>query len=308
MAIIGQTLLNPESGWRRFDNPYSALTYTGQWDQGNYDGWYNKTSTYTSAVNASVKFNFIGTKLRIIGYRAPDRSNNIEVIIDGVNYSFSCNNQAASGYCSLVYEITNLSLYEHRVVIINKDSRYFNFDAIDIDETGTVTQYNPDIVVSPANLIATAGNAQITLSWDSVTDAVGYTVKRSLTSGGSYVAIVDNITTNSYVDTDVENGTTYYYVVSALVGGVESDNSNEAFATLVGDPMPSEESILKVIMIDSSEREYRIDKEELSRFLTWMDRPATVGTSFFVFDKVITESKEYVLFDKIISFEVTPIA
>ncbi len=43
---------------------------------------------------------------------------------------------------------------------------------------------------------------------------------------------------------------------------------------------------------------------EINGFVAWMDRPATAGASFYTFDKSITESKEYLLFDKIISFEV----
>jgi len=43
----------------------------------------------------------------------------------------------------------------------------------------------------------------------------------------------------------------------------------------------------------------------INSFVAWMDRPAAVATSFYTFDKSITESKGYLLFDKIISFEVT---
>lgn len=37
---------------------------------------------------------------------------------------------------------------------------------------------------APANLSATAGNAQVSLTWDAVTDATGYNVKRATTTGG----------------------------------------------------------------------------------------------------------------------------
>lgn len=233
MATIGQKLLNPESGWKRFDNPNSMLTYTGAWTQGNYDGWYNTTSTYTSAVDASVKFNFIGTKLRILGYRSSNRSDNILVSIDGINYTFSCNTESASSYCSLVYEITGLPLREHYVSIINKDPRVFNFDAIDLDETGTLKKYNSDIQVGidrPTNLIATVGNDQVTLSWSVVAGATGYNIKRSMTMGGAYENIANNVSTNAYTDTNVLNGTIYYYVVTALSAEDESANSNEISA------------------------------------------------------------------------------
>lgn len=72
-------------------------------------------------------------------------------------------------------------------------------------------------------------------------------------------------------------------------------------------PSGADQVFLRVTMIDSSEREYKLPMSEISGFVAWMDRPATAGTSFYTFDKCITESKEYLLFDKIISFEVTEI-
>ena len=68
-----------------------------------------------------------------------------------------------------------------------------------------------------------------------------YNVYRSLTSGSGYsmIATTDAGTTE-YTDTNVSNGITYYYVVTAVwEGGVESENSNEASATPMGTIMLS---------------------------------------------------------------------
>ncbi|NOZ08407.1 MAG: T9SS type A sorting domain-containing protein, partial [FCB group bacterium] len=64
-------------------------------------------------------------------------------------------------------------------------------------------------------------------------DVVSYNVYRSLTAGGPYEIIGStDVSMESYDDSAVENGTTYYYVVSAVYeGDVESDYSNEASAT-----------------------------------------------------------------------------
>src|SRR6266581_3394549 len=83
---------------------------------------------------------------------------------------------------------------------------------------------------APANLIATAGNAQATLSWLASAGATGYNVKRSTTSGGSYTVIATNVPSTGYTDTGLVNGTTYYYVVSAKNLAGESGNSSQVYA------------------------------------------------------------------------------
>ena len=84
----------------------------------------------------------------------------------------------------------------------------------------------------PTNLTATTGNGQVNLTWTAATNATGYNVKRAGTSGGSYTTIANNISTTTYTDTDVSNGNTYYYVVSAIDASGESPDSNEVAASL----------------------------------------------------------------------------
>jgi hypothetical protein len=66
---------------------------------------------------------------------------------------------------------------------------------------------------------------------------VSYNLKRGLASGGPYSVIVSGITTTGYLDTNVTNGTTYYYVVTASNGTGESQNSNQAVATPAAAPV-----------------------------------------------------------------------
>ncbi len=83
---------------------------------------------------------------------------------------------------------------------------------------------------TPANFAAIAGNAQVSLSWSASSGSTGYKVKRSTTSGGSYTQIATPAST-SYTDSAVTNGTTYYYVVSAVGAGGESANTSQANVT-----------------------------------------------------------------------------
>ena len=82
----------------------------------------------------------------------------------------------------------------------------------------------------PTALTATGGNTQVTLGWNAAAGATSYTLKRSLTNGSGYTTLTSG-PANSYSDTAVTNGTTYYYVVSASNAGGESGNSTQASAT-----------------------------------------------------------------------------
>jgi hypothetical protein len=83
---------------------------------------------------------------------------------------------------------------------------------------------------APAGLTATAGDKQVTLSWNASSGATGYNVKRALVSSGTYTTITNGLTNTGYTDGSVTNGVHYYYVVTAVNAGAESTNSNEAGA------------------------------------------------------------------------------
>ncbi|MDR3458482.1 MAG: hypothetical protein P4N60_13605 [Verrucomicrobiae bacterium] len=82
---------------------------------------------------------------------------------------------------------------------------------------------------APTGLAAIAGNAQVALSWSASATATNYLVKRSTTSGSGYAAIVTNATL-AFTNTGLNNGTLYYFVVSAWNGFGESPNSVQANA------------------------------------------------------------------------------
>jgi hypothetical protein len=85
------------------------------------------------------------------------------------------------------------------------------------------------VPAAPTNPAATPGNAQASVVWTASTGATSYHVKRSTTSGGPYTQ-VGTPSSTSYTDTAVSNGTTYYYVVSALDSAGESANSVQVSA------------------------------------------------------------------------------
>src|ERR1039458_6069940 len=82
---------------------------------------------------------------------------------------------------------------------------------------------------APTGLTATAGNTQVSLTWNASVGASSYNIYSSTTNGGPYSEIT-SVTTPSYTNTGLTNGTTYYYVVSAVSSGGQSGNSNQAIA------------------------------------------------------------------------------
>jgi hypothetical protein len=94
-----------------------------------------------------------------------------------------------------------------------------------------------DPPAAPTGLSATAGVGKVTLDWadnaEPEGDLQGYNVYCSTAHGGAYTKINGALLpSSSYVDSAVLNGTTYYYVVTAVdTSSVKSGDSNEASAT-----------------------------------------------------------------------------
>ncbi len=84
----------------------------------------------------------------------------------------------------------------------------------------------PPLPSVPTGVAAIAGNASAQVSWSAASSATSYNVKRSTTSGSGYVTAT-NFTGTSVTDTNLNNGTTYYYVVSSVSAAGESANSSE---------------------------------------------------------------------------------
>src|SRR5437868_5860941 len=78
---------------------------------------------------------------------------------------------------------------------------------------------------APTGLVAGPDSyVGVSLSWNAVSGATSYNVKRSNTSGGPFTTIASRATPD-YNDTNVIAGNIYYYVVSAVNTAGESANS-----------------------------------------------------------------------------------
>ncbi|MGO8748886.1 MAG: beta strand repeat-containing protein [Thermoguttaceae bacterium] len=124
---------------------------------------------------------------------------------------------------------TNLtpgSYYEYHIIAYNVSG---NNDFAGLSAT--------TLTLAPSALAASAGNQVVNLTWTAPPGAVSYNIYRGTTPGGeASTPLASGITATSYSDNTAVNGTTYYYVVTAVNGNVapvpaESAPSNEVSAT-----------------------------------------------------------------------------
>jgi fibronectin type 3 domain-containing protein len=125
--------------------------------------------------------------------------------------------------------LTNGTKYFYVVSAVNSGGESAN--SSEVNAMPTAPAVPPP---TPTGLQVTAGNAQVSLSWNASAGATSYNVKRSTAGGGPFSATLASPAVTNYIDTAVTNGTTYYYVVSAVNASGESANSAQASATPTG--------------------------------------------------------------------------
>ena len=200
-------------------------------------------------------------------------------------------------------DVENGSTYYYVVTAVNNEgeSDYSN-------EVAATPE--ADVPDAPLNLTASGNEMQVSLGWGVSEGAVTYTIKRSLTEGGPYT-VIGSVYGTTYTDTNVENGITYYYVVTAVNNDGESDPSNEASAMpFAPEPEDNLRALLTLYLTGGQVKEYDVSFEELDAFLDWFDDRATgTGPERYGFDKAWNKGPfktrtEYVIFSKIDTFDV----
>jgi len=95
---------------------------------------------------------------------------------------------------------------------------------------------------APTNVQVTAQDAAVTLTWDGRSAASGYNVYRGTSAGvgasGTPVNGASPIGQLTFTDSAVENGTRYYYRVTAVGEGGESEPSAEVSIRPFPSPPP----------------------------------------------------------------------
>ncbi|PGS88923.1 hypothetical protein COD00_21400 [Bacillus cereus] len=145
---VGDVLKEPESGWKRFDDTDSNIRYTGVWANSTHSDFYNSTLHFKHSTSnnppdknpVSLKFNFIGTRLRVIGLMNSSYDANATILVDGVEEIIGFFRPGSQSQ-TLVYEKIGLMNQEHTVEI---KGYFINLDAIDIDADGELVPFKQE--------------------------------------------------------------------------------------------------------------------------------------------------------------------
>jgi len=122
--------------------------------------------------------------------------------------------------------LTTNALYSYEVVAMNAAGVSGN--------SASVSTPPP----APASLTAHAGNSQITLTWSAAVGATNYAVRRGNSSGNESLTVANTAGT-TYTDTNLLDGSTYYYIVIAYGSGGPSLASPAANATPFSTNLPA---------------------------------------------------------------------
>ncbi len=137
---------------------------------------------------------------------------------------------------------------------------------------------------APTGLTATAAHREAALSWTASTDnvgVVGYQIWRSTTNGSGYVQQT-TVNTTVYVDTNLTNGTTYYYIVKAYdAAGNVSFDSSQAQATPYDNLSPTAPTTLIA----------NVSGTQVT--LTWTASTDNVGVTQYLIERSVSNSNDF---------------
>ena len=152
---------------------------------------------------------------------AGDTAYNLKLATSSTGYFATIATLAGTSFTNV--GLTNGLTYYYKVAAVGPNGPSSDSAAVSATPAGPPP--------APAGLAAITGaNAVVPLSWNASFGATSYNVKRSTNNGGPY-SVTFNVAGTNYSDTSVSNGTTYYYVVTAVGPNGESAASAQTSAT-----------------------------------------------------------------------------
>ena len=145
----------------------------------------------------------------------------------------------STGVSSSSTAITSVSTDNYTHSSLDNGTTYY-YKVATVDSAGTVTLSSEVNAATPLpapdNLSASGANNTITLIWNSVSGATGYTLYWDNVSGiDSSDTAITSITNDNYTHNNMDNGSTYYYKVAAVNSSGTGTLSSVASALLSAD-------------------------------------------------------------------------
>lgn len=162
------------------------------------------------------------------------------------------------------------------------------------------------VPTAPAHVTAAAEDGQVALQWESVTGAVYYNIKRATAPDQTYVTVGSSVY-GYFKDTQVVNGTTYSYVVTAKNEAGESAPSAAVTVTPTA-PLP-DRVLLFIILTGGTMKEYDLSVAEAAGFVDWyISRSIGEGAAVYPLTRYdnlgpFAGRIDYIAFPSIVSFE-----
>lgn len=143
--------------------------------------------------------------------------------------------------------VTNGREYTYKIAVNNSIGR--GPDSIPVSATPMSQSIPPGV---PRELVAKAGDGQITLTWEAPIDSgssavTSYKIYRGTTSGNESI-LVTVWNALSYTDAGLTNGQTYYYKVTAVSSAGESQVVEEVTATPTSSNQGFETELILIIV------------------------------------------------------------
>jgi hypothetical protein len=181
--------------------PGNGATWQYRASAGGSTGW-----SQTTGLNVPYWVELVRSGSTFTGYRSPDGTNWTQQGTTTITMSNSV--------------VVGLAVTSHN----NSSLCTADFDNV------TVPGWPPSSPpAAPTGLMATAGDSIVVLNWSGSAMATNYYIESSLTSGSGYTTIETNASL-TFTNSGLNNGTLYYFVVTAVNAFGESTNSAEVSA------------------------------------------------------------------------------
>ena len=232
---------------------------------------YNSVINYKYIQNASYMSD-VNINIERRTYKYSNRFELVELYDDRMDTYFCCSNAHEDKWCRYAFlvdantDINKINLWTKEYVpkevtfytcsdydyknnmILRRDDELSFFDNKGLEASDQMkkyefTQSKPN---APKGINAISQDSRVRITWNRVGNADSYNIKRSTSPSGPYTLIEEDITDLEYTDIGIVNKTEYYYVVSAVNRGGESDNSSEVFSMPIAQ-LPQEPTEIKVI-------------------------------------------------------------